>query len=102
MRKFKFNHYKTFVLIINYAYILSGICMLGFVLLTLCSFKKYDPPEKQKEVIQFIKDNMNKMNERELMWKLQEMNLSGDVEYTWNPKTGEVRLYSRVVKVVVE
>jgi hypothetical protein len=42
------------------------------------------------------------MNERELIWKLQEMNLSGDVEYTWNPKTGEVRLYSRVVKVVVE
>ena len=102
MRKFKFKHYKTFVLIINYAYILSGICMLGFVLLTLCSFKNYDPPEKQKEVIQFIKDNMNKMNERELIWKLQEMNLSGDVEYTWNPKTGEVRLYSRVVKVVVE
>ena len=102
MRKFKFNHYKTLVLIINYVYILSGICMLGFVLLTLCSFKKYDPPEKQKEVIQFIKDNMNKMSDHKLMWKLEEMNLSGDVEYTWNPKTGEVKAYNRAVKVVVE
>jgi len=75
--------------------------MLGFVLLTLCSFKKYDPPEKQEEVVQFIKDNMNKMGDLAILRALHDMELSGDVEYVWNKKTGEVYAYDRR-KVEVE
>ena len=101
MKRVKFDHYKMLVLIINYTYILSGICMLGLVIFTLCSFKTLDPPEKQEEVVQFIKDNMNKIGDLAILKALHNMELSGDVEYVWNKKTGEVYAYDKR-KVEVE
>ena len=53
------------------------------------SFTKKDPPNKQVEIKNYIKNNMDKMSDKELMKKINSMS-DGKTTYNWNPKTGEV------------
>ena len=52
-------------------------------------FTKLDDKKKQEEIKKFIKDNMNKMSDAELMEALSKKG-DGKTEYNWNTKTGEV------------
>ena len=56
--------------------------------------KMTDSPEKVSEIKSFIKNNMNKMTDKELMKKINSMS-DGKTEYNWNPKTGEVESYDK-------
>ena len=53
------------------------------------AFTKVDPPKKQKEIKEFIKNNMDNMSDKELMKKINSMS-DGSIEYNWDPKTGRV------------
>jgi len=53
------------------------------------AFTKADPPKKEIQIKKFIKNNMNKMSDKELMIKINKMS-DGKTEYNWNNKTGEV------------
>ena len=57
-------------------------------------FTKMDPPEKANEIKNFIKDNMNKLSDKELMKKVNSMS-DGKTEYNWNPETGEVQSHTK-------
>ena len=57
-------------------------------------FTKTDSPEKANEIKNFIKNNMNKMSDKELMKKVNSMS-DGKTEYNWNPKTGEVESHNK-------
>ena len=50
------------------------------------AFTKTDPPKKE-EVKTFIKNNMDKMSDKDLMAKVAKMSAG---EFSWNPNTGEV------------
>ena len=57
-------------------------------------FTKTDSPEKANKIKSFIKNNMNKMSDKELMKKVNSMS-DGKTEYNWNPKTGEVESHNK-------
>tara|TARA_R100000544_G_C2164899_1_gene29431 strand:- start:198 stop:446 length:249 start_codon:yes stop_codon:yes gene_type:complete len=52
-------------------------------------FKKIDNESKQKEIKSFIKSNMNKMSDVDLMKKIRKMS-DNKTEYNWNNKSGKV------------
>ena len=60
-------------------------------------FTKTDSPEKANKIKSFIKNNMNKMSDKELMKKVNSMS-DGKTEYNWNPKTGEVESHEKKKK----
>ncbi len=51
--------------------------------------KKLDNKAKQKEIKSFIKSNMNKMSDVDLMKKIRKMS-DNKTEYNWNNKSGKV------------
>ena len=57
-------------------------------------FSKTDSPEKEKEIKNFIKNNMNNMSDNELMKKVNSMS-DGETEYNWNKKTGKVESHKK-------
>ena len=56
-------------------------------------FTKTDSPEKASEIKSFIKNNMNKLSDKELMKKVNSMS-DGKTEYNWNKETGAVESHS--------
>jgi len=52
-------------------------------------FPKMDDKKTQTKIKKFIKDNMNKMSDAELMEALSKKG-DGKTEYNWNTETGEV------------
>ena len=57
-------------------------------------FDKTDSPEKEKEIKNFIKNNMNNMSDNELMKKVNSMS-DGETEYNWDKKTGKVESHKK-------
>tara|TARA_R100000900_G_scaffold16520_1_gene14293 strand:+ start:255 stop:512 length:258 start_codon:yes stop_codon:yes gene_type:complete len=57
-------------------------------------FPKMDDKKKQAEIKKFIKDNMYKMSDAELMRALRKKG-DGKTEYNWNTKTGEVESHDK-------
>jgi len=70
---------------------------MAFKLKGYSAFAKLDAPEKQNKIKSFIKNNMNKMSDSELMSNIHDMS-DGKTEYTWNPKTGKVNSYNKTKK----
>ena len=70
---------------------------MGFKMKGYSAFTKTDPPERQKKIKSFIKNNMNKMSDSKLASKIHDMT-DGKTEYVWNPKTGKVNSYSKTKK----
>tara|TARA_R100001463_G_scaffold2322_1_gene9912 strand:+ start:945 stop:1154 length:210 start_codon:yes stop_codon:yes gene_type:complete len=67
---------------------------MAFKLKGYSAFTKTDSPKRESEIKNFIKDNMNKMSDSELMKKVNSMS-DGKTEYNWNPKTGEVQSHTK-------
>ena len=57
-------------------------------------FKLVDDKNKQKEIKTYIKKNMNKMSDAELM-KAVRSKSDNKTEYNWNTKTGEVESHDK-------
>lgn len=57
------------------------------------AFTKADPPSKQVEIKKYIKNNMDKMSDEELMKKIKLMS-DGKTEYNWDLKTGKVESHT--------
>ena len=57
-------------------------------------FKLVDDKNKQKEIKTYIKKNMNKMSDAELM-KAVRAKSDNKTEYNWNTKTGEVEAHDK-------
>ena len=57
-------------------------------------FKLVDDKNKQKEIKTYIKKNMNKMSDAELM-KAVRAKSDNKTEYNWNTKTGEVESHDK-------
>ena len=57
-------------------------------------YTKTDSPEKASEIKSFIKNNMDKMSDSDLMKKVNSMS-DGKTEYNWNPKTGKVESHKK-------
>ena len=57
-------------------------------------FPKMDDKNKQKEIKTFIKNNMDKMSNAELMKAVNEKS-DGKTEYNWNIDTGEVEAHDK-------
>jgi hypothetical protein len=57
-------------------------------------FTKLDDEKKKKEIKTFIKDNMDKMSDVELMKAVREKS-DNKTEYNWNTETGEVESYDK-------
>jgi hypothetical protein len=55
-------------------------------------FAKLDDKKTQKEIKAFIKKNMHKMSDVELM-KAVNKKSDGKTEYNWNTETGEVEAH---------
>ena len=62
---------------------------MAFKMSGFSPFTKTDPPKQQEKIKEFIKNNMDKMSDKELMVEIGKMS-DGKTEYNWNPKTGEV------------
>ena len=56
--------------------------------------KIVDDKKKQKEIKTFIKENMNKMSDAELM-KAVRSKSDNKTEYNWNTETGEVEAHDK-------
>ena len=67
---------------------------MAFKMKGYSAFTKTDSPEKANEIKSFIKNNMNKMSDVELMKKVNSMS-DGKTEYNWNPETGEVESHKK-------
>ena len=57
-------------------------------------FATVDDKKKQTEIKTFIKNNMKKMSDAELM-KAVNKKSDGKTEYNWNVKTGEVESHDK-------
>ena len=57
-------------------------------------FPKMDDKNKQKEIKTFIKNNMGKMSDVELM-KAVRLKSDNKTEYNWNTDTGEVETHDK-------
>jgi len=57
-------------------------------------YTKTDSPEKASKIKSFIKNNMDKMSDSDLMKKVNSMS-DGKTEYNWNPKTGKVESHKK-------
>ena len=57
-------------------------------------FQLIDDKKKQKEIKNFIKENMNKMSDAELM-KAVRSKSDNETEYNWNTETGEVEAHDK-------
>jgi len=57
-------------------------------------FTMVDDKKTQEEIKTFIKDNMDKMPDAELM-KAVNKKSDGKTEYNWNVKTGEVESHDK-------
>ena len=55
-------------------------------------FTKMDDENKKKEITSFIKENMDKMSDAELM-KAVRSKSDNKTEYNWNTETGEVEAH---------
>ena len=62
---------------------------MAFKMRGFSGFTKTDPPKKEKEIKEFIKNNMGNMSDKDLMKKINSMS-DGKTEYNWNPETGAV------------
>ena len=61
----------------------------------LSPVRSTDPPETQKKITSYIKGNMNKMSDDDLMKGIGNFNPDGKTEYNWNKKTGEVEAHDK-------
>ena len=57
-------------------------------------FKLVDDKNKQKEIKTYIKKNMDKMSDAELMKAVREKS-DNKTEYNWNTETGEVESHDK-------
>ena len=55
-------------------------------------FTKMDDEKKKKEITSFIKENMDKMSDAELMEAVRSKS-DNKTEYNWNTKTKEVEAH---------
>ena len=62
---------------------------MAFKMRGYSAFTKTDSPEKAGGIMSFIKNNMNKMSDKDLMKKVNSMS-DGKTEYNWDKKTGAV------------
>ena len=67
---------------------------MAFKMRGFSAFTKMDPPEKANEIKSFIKNNMNKLSDKELMKKVNSMS-DGKTEYNWDLKTGKVESHKK-------
>lgn len=59
------------------------------------AMKSADPPEKQKQITSYIKGNMNKMSDADLMKGIGSFKPDGKTEYNWNKETGSVEAHDK-------
>ena len=57
-------------------------------------FTMVDDQKTKNEIKSFIKENMDKMSDSELMTKVNEMS-DGETEYNWNTETREVETHDK-------
>jgi len=62
---------------------------MAFKMKGFSPFAKLDDEKTQGEIKKFIKDNMDKMTDKELMVAVNKKS-DGETEYNWNTETGEV------------
>lgn len=78
----------------NVAHNMTGPLRVGGKVLSPMNVRSTDPPEKQKQITSYIKGNMNKMSDADLMKGIGSFNPDGKTEYNWNPKTGIVEAHN--------
>jgi len=67
---------------------------MAFKMKGFSPFLKLDDEEKKKEIKNFIRENMNKMSDAELM-KAVRSKSDNETEYNWNTETGEVEAHDK-------
>jgi hypothetical protein len=67
---------------------------MAFKMKGFSPFLKLDDEKKKKEIKNFIRENMNKMSDAELM-KAVRSKSDNETEYNWNTETGEVEAHDK-------
>ena len=67
---------------------------MAFKMVGFSAFTKVDTPEKQSEIISYIKNNMNSMSNEKLMAEVNKMS-DGTKEYNWDNETGKVEVHTK-------